>query len=250
MENNSNSIFIRALLVDKVKLKPEQITKQYANNILSRLQEQYEGKCTYHGFIKPKSIKINRISVGLLVDVSLNGDVIYNVAYHADVCNPAVGSSITAKVVNTNMFGILAENGINVNNVYYPILDVIIAKNNVTNTNIDLNTIEIGSTIIVEVVGKKFELNDKKITVVGRITENKTLNRKHDIDVNDPTEFEEENNSDVGTSDSETEKSEKSVDADEEEEDNDTEEEIDDDDLDDDSDGAGSDGDDSISSIE
>lgn len=162
-------LFIRALLNDNVKLKPKFVTKDSQRYILEKLKKTFEGCCTYHGYIKADSIEIVKVSCGVVKDVTLNGDTLFNTTYYADVCNPIIGSVITAKVVNTNMFGILAENGLDINGKYYPILEIIVAKN----ANSDLDKIKVGALINVEVIGKKYELEDKKITVVGKVVEKK-----------------------------------------------------------------------------
>ena len=45
-------IFIKSLLVDKVKIKPNQLTKNYKENILKLIKTKLENKCSKHGFIK------------------------------------------------------------------------------------------------------------------------------------------------------------------------------------------------------
>jgi hypothetical protein len=104
----------------------------------------------------------------------LNGDVEYIVKYSADVCNPAVGSSVKAKVVNQNMFGILAECSIKNGSITRPVLEIIIAKVSSTNDpEVNVESVNVGDIINVEIVGKKFELDDTKITIVGKIISNK-----------------------------------------------------------------------------
>jgi len=177
-----DNVFIRALLTDKIKLKPSLVTQDYVKNVHYKLQTLYEGKCTYHGYIKPDSIEIVKVSAGLVIDVSLNGDTCFNVVYYADVCNPTVGSTVKAKVVNTNMFGILAENGMEINGTYYPILEIIVAKNSTANGGgaVDLDKIKIGGIVNIEVIGKKYELDDKKITVIGKVIENQKHKKELD----------------------------------------------------------------------
>ena len=177
-----DDVFIRALLSDKVTLKPYHVTKKFKEHIHRSLGASYEGKCSYHGYIKPSSIEIVKMGCGALKDVSLNGDTVYNVFYYADVCNPTVGSTVLAKVVNTNMFGILAENGVTVDGEYYPIVEIIVAKNNPGNSaaGIDLDAVAIGHMINVEVIGKKYMLDDKKITVIGKVIENQKHKKELD----------------------------------------------------------------------
>jgi len=222
-----DNVFIRALLTDKIKLKPSLVTQDYVKNVHYKLQTLYEGKCTYHGYIKPDSIEIVKVSAGLVIDVSLNGDTCFNVVYYADVCNPTVGSTVKAKVVNTNMFGILAENGMEINGTYYPILEIIVAKNSTANGGgaVDLDKIKIGGIVNIEVIGKKYELDDKKITVVGKVIENQKQKKELDggaVGLSDDEEEEcEEGVCDEDEDDEEkSEKAEEDADADAEESEN------------------------------
>lgn len=165
MEN----IFVKTLLTDKVKVKPTQLGFKIEEVLLSSLQDIYEGKCTYHGYIKPGSIKIDKYSAGYVQAFSLNGDIIYKVSYYAQVCNPSIGSIIRVKVINMNKYGILAEASVKVGNKDVPVLEVIIAKTMIkTENEINVDSISVGDVINVEILGKKYELQDKKISVIGR----------------------------------------------------------------------------------
>jgi DNA-directed RNA polymerase subunit E'/Rpb7 len=166
MEN----IFIKTLLTDKIKVRPKDINRGIRNHLERLVKAQYEGKCSYHGYIKTGSVSIFKHSLGQIQAFSLNGTVVYNVQYHAEVCNPATGSIVKARVVNTNKFGILAESGTHVNNVFTPILEIIIAKNSIEIAHdVNVEHLKVGDVINVEIMGKKYELHDKKISIVGRI---------------------------------------------------------------------------------
>lgn len=174
MENND--IFIRTLLTDKIKLRPSQISNRLKEHLINSLRQKFEGMCSYHGYIKPNSIEIFKYSLGTIQALSLNGDVEYIVQYNADVCNPSIGSIVHTKIVNTNKFGVLAHTGISdESGRFVPILEVVVAKNMVNAQN-DRNVeeLKVGDEIHVEIIGKKFELSDKKISAVARIinTEN------------------------------------------------------------------------------
>lgn len=161
------STFYRVLLNDRVKVEPRFISKSFRNYIVQKLKKTMEGVCTKHGYIKENSIELYKVAPGFVDLVGLNGTMVFNVYYYADVCNPLIGNVLKAVVTNVNKFGILAECG--------NIIEIIVAKNSVNivhDTQIDLDKIKISDNIMVEVVGKKFELNDKKISVIGKIVLN------------------------------------------------------------------------------
>jgi DNA-directed RNA polymerase subunit E'/Rpb7 len=166
----------RALLQDHVKLKAHELGKNYKDVLVSKLRLAYEGKCTRHGYIVPNTVEFSNCSLGKLDGASLNGDVTYTVEYYANVCNPAAGTVVAAKVVNINRFGILAQGGmVQVTDAeeeesLHNVLDIIIAKQGLSMvTDVDLDRIRIGDMVSVQILGKRFELNDTKISVVGKV---------------------------------------------------------------------------------
>jgi DNA-directed RNA polymerase subunit E'/Rpb7 len=180
----TDNIFMRMLLNDKVKLEPAFLSKRYKDELLRRLKLKLEGTCSRHGYIKPNSIEIHKVCMGRVELVSLNGTVQYDVAFYADICNPLIGSVIRSKVVNVNKFGILAE--------AEGVVEIIIAKNSVAiQSEVDVNKIRIGDDILVEVVGKKFELNDKKISLIARVVKD-AKRQGQSIDTNSDDEEEDE----------------------------------------------------------
>lgn len=169
---DNNEIFMRVLLNDKIKLEPKYMSKNYKQELLRRLKDKVEGKCTRHGYIRKNSIEIYKVTPGIVELISLNGGIQYDIYFHAEVCNPMLGTIVKAKVMNINKFGILAEAGYNDpdTNEFLNILEIIIAKNSVNIvSDVNLNDIKIGNEVRVEIMGKKYELNDKQISIVGRV---------------------------------------------------------------------------------
>ena len=133
----------------------------------------------------------------------------------------------------------MAEAGYKMGGNFYSILEVIIAKNSVSiKSDVNLEEIVEGNSVKIEVVGKKFELNDRKISVVGRIANgshkpqkkdvSSTLTESHDQidpdvedDLGDPdiNESEDDDISEKEIEEEETEEEEEVVELDEEEDD-------------------------------
>lgn len=249
-------IFVRVMLLDKIKLQPGTLCKNKTNFIHNMLARKYEGTCSYHGYIKHGSISIVKIGSGMIKDVFLNGDVEYTITYSALVCNPAIGSTVRVKVINKNMFGILGEVSVTHGGISVPVLEVIVSKMTADEENVELDTIMIGDMVNVEILKKKFELGDDKIINVGRVIKDDVDKHIHDLDGGDANDSQVEDDLDVDDIDQEDEdednddeddeeeeeKEEDEVEADaadvdadaeEEEEDDEWSEDIDDDDIDD-----------------
>lgn len=157
-----DNIYYRLLLNDKVKIEPKFLSKEYRQYLLTRLKDALEGKCSKHGYIKENTIELYKVVPGAVELIALNGNISYEVYFYAEVCNPLIGNVVRAIVTNINKFGILAEVG--------NVLEIVIPKTSV-NIQHDVNpeTIYVNQQVIVEVVAKKYELNDKKISIVGKL---------------------------------------------------------------------------------
>lgn len=178
------SIFVKAILSDRITVSASYLHRGIKQEISGILKRNFEGKCSHHGYIKLNSIDVVHMSSGKIQDFSLNGAINYNVKFSADVCNPSVGSILEATVVNSNRFGIMAECYTVVEGARHPVIEVVVVANQSSETSneLDIQKIRKGQTLRVEVLGKKFELNDKKLSVVGRIL-SKKANIKLDADV-------------------------------------------------------------------
>lgn len=179
---DSADIFVHVVLYDKVKLGAQHVNGRLDEVLLAALKSKYEGICSHYGYIKPGSITLYKHSLGMVQAASLNGDVQFGVNFHADVCNPCVGSIVHSQAVNVNKFGILAQSGFVLDGQFTPVLEVIIAKNMATEQHdVSVDDISPGDQFNVEILGKKFELNDRKISAVGKIINN---NNSADKDAN------------------------------------------------------------------
>lgn len=180
MMDQSTTIFYRSILTDKVKIEPKYMSKGFRDHILQKLKKNVEGVCSKHGYVKEDSIDIYKMSAGNVDLIGLNGYVVFEVSYYADICNPLIGNILKANVLNVNKFGILAD--------VMGILEIIVPKNSINivhDSDIDIDAVKIGDQILIEIMGKKYELYDKKISIVGRLVSNsnpftKTRSRKVD----------------------------------------------------------------------
>jgi DNA-directed RNA polymerase subunit E'/Rpb7 len=175
----TNALFVRSILTDSCRLSSTQLTSYYGQYLKQILQDKYEGKCSVYGYIRNGSIEIVKVSTGCVRMFSLNGDVVFKVQFRAQVCNPLVGQVISAKVVNVNKFGILATAGLVDEDVnqqssafdtnVLPVIDVVIPKTGTIESDVSLSDVKQGDKVIVEILGKKFTLNDPKISAIGRV---------------------------------------------------------------------------------
>jgi DNA-directed RNA polymerase subunit E'/Rpb7 len=180
--NYLNNIYFNNVIIKKINVKSKFLNENIDNYIFQYIKDKVEGLCIYEGYVKPDTVKIIKRSVGMLLGSRFTGDISYDVVYTAQVCNPVVGNIIDCKVKFINKLGILGHNG--------PI-SIIIGKQ--LQKNDDFNHINIDDTIKVEVIAKKFSLNDKEIKIVARLynendkNNNKKYNKKEEFLTSDLT---------------------------------------------------------------
>lgn len=118
-----------------------------------------EGKCTKVGYIYPDSIEIIKTSMGKYEGSQFDGKMHFNVIYKAKVLNPAIDEIISAEVVNINKFGIMAKSD-----------PLVILMPHQYNPEPEIaERVRVGDNVNVKVKGKKFNIGEDQITVIGHI---------------------------------------------------------------------------------
>ena len=177
-----SNIFCRMVIREKVKVFPREISNNLREVILGKLRAKLEGVCTRHGYIRPASVEIQHLPSGRLEGSSLNGDVVYIVDVLADVCNPCSGHVVPARIVDSNKFGFRATSAIEVRGRIVTIIDTIIARANSQGASASeaalLDHVKLGDDVLVEIMGKTFELGDEKIQAVGRLLQTTSNGRQ------------------------------------------------------------------------
>jgi DNA-directed RNA polymerase subunit E'/Rpb7 len=154
-----DNIYFNSLLTKKINIESRYLDENIDNYIEKYLKNKLEGSCIDEGYVEPGTIKIIIKSVGSLLGSRFTGDVTYNIAYSANLCNPMIGNIIDCKVKFINKVGILGNNG--------PL--TILVPRYIQDENDNINTINENDIIKVEVIAKKFYLNSKEIKIVGKI---------------------------------------------------------------------------------
>jgi DNA-directed RNA polymerase subunit E'/Rpb7 len=163
------SIYSRCLITKKIILPMKSIGKNIKEVIEQNLQISFEGKCITEGYIKPESCKIITYSSGL---IERGNYVTFEVAFECDVCFPVEGMIIQCVAKNITKAGVRAESA---NEFPSPIV-VFIAKDHHYNISYFADIKE-GDKFNVRVIGQRFELNDKYISIIGELVKEKEPNK-------------------------------------------------------------------------
>lgn len=159
------SIYSRCLLTRKIVLPINVIGKDLDPLIEEYIQNTFEGKCAVEGYVKPGSCKLIRYSCGT---IERGNNVVFEIVFECDVCFPVEGMLISCVAKNIVKAGIRAESA---NEFPSPII-VFIAKEHHYNSRY-FSEVQENDIITVRIIGKRFELNDKYISIIGEIVKEK-----------------------------------------------------------------------------
>ena len=161
------TIYSRCLLTRKIVLPMKTIGKNLQENIEENIKAQLEGKCVVEGYIKPGSVKIISHSSGT---IERGNQIMFEIVFECEVCFPVEGMIIQCIAKNITKAGIRAESA---GEVPSPVV-VFVAKDHHYNVPIFADVVE-GDKINVRVIGQRFELNDKYISIIGELIKEKEI---------------------------------------------------------------------------
>ena len=120
-----------------------------------------EGRCISEGFIKPETVRIVNFKCGKIIAKNVQ----FNLIIECWVCNPVQNSTINCVANNITQAGIRAIS----NDKHLPVVVYISRDYSMLTQNSYYNTIKEGDKIVVKVIGKRFEMNDKFIQIIGEL---------------------------------------------------------------------------------
>lgn len=168
--NLITSIYSRGLITRNVTLSITNIGKNIKETLEKSIAFNFEGKCLVEGFIKPNSSKIITYSSGLIERGNL---ISFEIIFECDICFPVEGTKISCVAKNITKAGIRAESAFDVPS---PIV-VFIARDHHYNMA-EFGTVKEDDKFTVRVIGQRFELNDKFISIIGELVKEKPDYRK------------------------------------------------------------------------
>jgi len=166
-KKNEQNLYTSIILTRKVYVYINNIGANLKSTLLKIIEEEIAGKCIAEGYIKPESIEILSYSNGELRD----DNILFQVVIECLACNPVEGQNINCIAKNITKAGIRAELGDESN----PLVIFIARDHNYLNKQ--FSSISEGSEITVRVIGQRFELNDKQISVIADLVESKKVSK-------------------------------------------------------------------------
>ena len=163
-----------------IQLSPLELNSNFDDVIKTKMKENLEGLCSRFGYIKPGSLQIIKRSAGLFGKQHFNGYIRFDLLCKGEACNPPQGLVVEAIVKNKNALGLLAESSMFINGEKIPVLDIIVPKkSNGIASEIDLDEVQTGDSIYIMVMGKRYQLNDTNISIIGRAVKQPNTNMRN-----------------------------------------------------------------------
>jgi DNA-directed RNA polymerase subunit E'/Rpb7 len=159
-EERFTSIYSRGMITRSLVLPFNSIGKNIKETIEKNISSSFEGKCLVEGYVKPNSSKIVSYSSGLIQRGSF---ISFEVVFECEVCFPVEGMLIQCIAKNITKAGIKAESV----EVPSPIV-VFIAKDHHFNADY-FSEIQEGDKFTARVIGQRFELNDKYVSIIAEL---------------------------------------------------------------------------------
>ena len=165
-----STIYSRCLITRNIILPITSIGTNIREIINKKIHDNYEGKCLVEGFIEKNSTKIVSHSSGL---IQRGTNITFVVVFECNVCFPDEGTLISCVAKNITKAGIRAESS---DEIPSPIV-VFIARDHHYNSE-SFNEIKEGDKFTARVIGQRFELNDKYISIIAELKVERKIERK------------------------------------------------------------------------
>lgn len=125
-----------------------------------RVSAQITGKCIPEGFVKPHSCRLRSHSVGALSA----GNIMFNLEVDCMMCAPNEGDVIQCIAKTVTQAGIRAHACMDPSPVVIYISREMQESSPESRT---MDSVKPGDGLLVKVIGKRFELNDKHVAIMG-----------------------------------------------------------------------------------
>lgn len=173
----TSNLYIPNVITKSVVLTFNQAGGNVKQYMEKKLAAEIEGKCIIEGFVEPGSIKIISYSSGKLQ----GNNIVFEVVLECNICSPVEGMHIQAIAKNITQAGIRAE----VEKEPSPVI-IYISRDHHYEMEY-FNKVKEGDKINTRVIGIRYELNDKYISIMSELKEDKaekyTIKKKPKLNI-------------------------------------------------------------------
>jgi DNA-directed RNA polymerase subunit E'/Rpb7 len=160
-EEGENVLYSKAILTQKVQLPFIIVGSNIETTIKHTISTKIEGRCIVEGYVRPGSIQIINISSG-----TLQGRFVeFVVVFECNICCPVEGMLIKCYAKNITQAGIRAFTSLDEKKS--PV--IIYVSRDHHSSDAYFNSIHEKDAIRIRVIGQRFELNDKQVSIIGEL---------------------------------------------------------------------------------
>jgi DNA-directed RNA polymerase subunit E'/Rpb7 len=157
-----DSIYAKSLITQSITIPIANVGKGVQSIIEKAISLSIEGRCIVEGFVKPGSVKIVTHSCGVVK----GNNIVFEVVFECETCYPVEGMNLKCVAKNITKAGIRAES---LTDVPSPVVVFITRDHHYDNPA--FSDIAEGDTIKVKVIGQRFELNDKYVSIIAEMVD-------------------------------------------------------------------------------
>ena len=158
---DNSHVYIRSLLTQKIVLTYDEVNSELFSILETKIKKFNEGKCIKEGYVKNNSIKLLTYSSGELFD----NKILFECVFECLITNPVESTIIHCITKSITKVGVRAELIVDDENTPYIIF---IARDHHYN-NESFSHIKENDIIQVRILGQRYELNDKFISIIAEL---------------------------------------------------------------------------------
>ena len=156
-----NELYSKTILTTKVVIPCILVGSNVETTIKNTISAKMEGKCIVEGYVKPDSIRIIKFSSGTLTSKYVE----FEVVFECSICCPVEGMQFNCYAKNITQAGIRAFTSLDEKKS--PV--IIYVSRDHHSSNSYFNSVNEKDFIRVRVIGQRFELNDKQVSIIGEL---------------------------------------------------------------------------------
>jgi len=154
-------LYSKTILTTRVVIPFILVGSNVETTIKNTISNKVEGRCIVEGYVKPESVRIIKFSSGTLSSKYIEFDVVYE----CSICCPVEGMRICCYAKNITQAGIRAFTSLDEKKS--PV--IIYVSRDHHSSNSQFNSVNEKDFICIRVIGQRFELNDKQVSVIGEL---------------------------------------------------------------------------------
>ena len=155
-----DSIYAKALITRNITIPIHAVGKNIHNVLEKTMSSMLENRCIVEGYVKSGSIKIITYSSGIIKGINVSFEVVFECL----VCCPIEGMLVQCVAKNITKAGIRAES---IDEKPSPIVVFVTRDHHYMNQA--FSNIQEGDKFVARVIGQRFELNDKYVSVIAEL---------------------------------------------------------------------------------